>query len=81
MKPEIRDQVVDVLVAVFDNVPRETFETKVGIESFPEWDSLANFNVLMAVEETFNVQFEVDEMAELKDLDAICSAVEKHLKI
>ena len=80
MKSKIRNEVVSVLVGVFDKVPRETFDTKVGIESFPEWDSLANFNVLMAVEEKFTIQFEVDEMAELKDIDSICSAVEKHLK-
>ena len=49
---------------------------KVG--SFPEWDSLANFDFLMSVEERFNVRFSVDEMAELKSLVDVARALKGH---
>jgi acyl carrier protein len=45
------------------------------VGSFPEWDSLAHFNYLMLVEETFDVRFSIDEMAELKGLDQIAAAL------
>jgi len=40
-----------------------------------EWDSLGHFNYLMLVEETFDVRFSVEEMAELKGLDQIAAAL------
>jgi acyl carrier protein len=46
-----------------------------AVGSFPEWDSLGHFNYLMLVEETFDVRFSVDEMAELKGLDQIAAAL------
>ncbi len=39
-----------------------------GVGSFPEWSSLAHFNFLLLVEETFLLQFTVDEMSELKSI-------------
>ncbi len=46
-----------------------------AVGSFPEWDSLGHFNYLMLVEETFDVRFSVEEMAELKGLDQIAAAL------
>jgi len=46
-----------------------------SVGSFPEWDSLGHFNYLMLVEETFDVRFSVEEMAELKGLDQIAAAL------
>jgi acyl carrier protein len=45
------------------------------VGSFAAWDSLGQFNYLMLVEETFDVRFSVEEMAELKGLDQIASAL------
>ncbi len=46
-----------------------------AVGSFPQWDSLGHFNYLMLVEETFDVRFSVEEMAELKGLDQIAAAL------
>jgi acyl carrier protein len=46
-----------------------------AVGSFPDWDSLGHFNYLMLVEETFDVRFSVEEMAELKGLDQIAAAL------
>ncbi len=46
-----------------------------AVGSFPEWDSLGHFNYLMLVEETFDVRFSLEEMAELKGLDQIAAAL------
>ena len=46
---------------------------KVG--SFPEWDSLSHFSFLVLIEETYNMNFSVEEMSELKSLIAIIDAL------
>ena len=38
---------------------------------FPEWSSLAHFNLLLSIEEEFHIQFDVDEMSELKSVREI----------
>ena len=41
------------------------------VGSFPAWSSLAHFNLLLAIEEAFHLQFTVDEMSELKSVREI----------
>lgn len=41
------------------------------VGSFAEWDSLSHFSFLVLIEETYNVQFSVEEMSEIKSLKAI----------
>jgi acyl carrier protein len=36
-----------------------------------EWDSLGNFNLLLAFEEFYDVRFSMDEMADLKSIAKI----------
>ena len=43
--------------------------------SLAEWDSLANFDFLLLVEERYNVRFTLDEMTELKSLPDIARAL------
>lgn len=45
------------------------------IGSFAEWDSLSHFSFLVLIEETYNVQFSVEEMSEIKSLNAIIYAL------
>jgi acyl carrier protein len=49
--------------------------TDLAVGSFPAWDSLGHFNFLMLVEESYDVRFSVDEMAELKGLPEIAGAL------
>ncbi len=56
--------------ALFDP---DNAELKVG--AFPEWDSLAHFNLLLLIEETYGIRFSTEEMAELKSIPAIRSSL------
>ena len=47
------------------------------IGSFVEWDSLSHYSFLVLIEETYNVEFSVEEMAELKSIKAIADTLEK----
>lgn len=65
----------ELLREVFPKAQFDANDPKLGVESFPEWDSLGHFNFMLQVEEHFGVQFTVEEMAELKALPEIKAAL------
>jgi len=65
----------ELLRETFPKARFDTADPKLGIESFPEWDSLGHFNFMLQVEEHFGVQFTVEEMSELKALPQIKAAL------
>jgi acyl carrier protein len=58
---------------VRQHFPNAVFEDGADLYagSFPEWTSLAHFNFLLAVEQSFGVRFTVEEMSEMKSLREI----------
>ncbi|HEU0117284.1 MAG TPA: acyl carrier protein [Alphaproteobacteria bacterium] len=61
--------------ASFDETARD-----LEVGSFPEWNSLAHFNFLMLVEETYGARFSLDEISSLKSLEAIQKALDSQEK-
>ena len=53
--------------------PAAVFEDSddLRVGSLPDWNSLAHFNFLLLVEETYGVRFSVDEMSDLKSIAEI----------
>lgn len=45
-------------------------------EDLPEWDSLGQVNLIMALEQTFGVYIEVEEFENLKSVPAILAFLE-----
>ncbi len=43
--------------------------------SFKEWDSLGNFNLLLAIEEHFEIRFTMDEITKIKSLAQIAETL------
>ena len=54
-------------------IPDPYMELAVG--SFPEWDSLGHFNLLLLIEESFGVRFTMEEMTEMKALKEIAEVL------
>ena len=75
MKIEL-SEVRDVLVTTFSSsqVPDDISELKMN--DIDEWDSLGNFTLLLAVEEKFNVKFDLIEMPDLNSVSSIIRALE-----
>ena len=48
------------------------------MDDIPEWDSLGNFNLLLAFEEFYGVRFSIDEISELKSITMIVDALERN---
>ena len=49
------------------------------INSFTEWDSIGNLNLLLEVEKKFGFKFSMEEMSELKSIKQIILAIERQI--
>lgn len=65
----------DVLRAAFPTAVFDATNMQLTIGAFPEWDSLAHFNLLLLIEETYGVRFSTEELAELKTVAQISAAL------
>ena len=74
------EAVCDVITDVF-GVPRDELGATTVQEDIPEWDSLGHLNLILALEEAFNVSFSVDEMPELVSIGAIVRKVEEKCRL
>jgi acyl carrier protein len=56
------------LASVFDKAfgfDPKSFSTQLAPEDVPNWDSIGHMNLVAALEQEFNLQFEVDEIMEM----------------
>lgn len=47
-------------------------------ESLPTWDSLGHVNLMMALEQTFDLYIEVEDFEELHSVPAILDYLQRH---
>lgn len=75
MKSIERSHFREILEVAFPSatIPKICTDLKSG--DIPEWDSLGNFNLLLVVEEFYNVRFTTDQIAELKSAEQIYNAL------
>jgi len=64
-------QLRNLLRDTFKNsvIPDDISDLKMG--SFDEWDSLGNFNFILAIEQHFQIQFDINDMDNLTSVRAI----------
>jgi len=69
----------DILIKTFKNstVPEEIKDLKMG--DFEEWDSLGNFNLILAIETEFQIQFDMDDLEKLTSISEIQKAIDNAL--
>ncbi|MGY3865866.1 acyl carrier protein [Aeromonas bivalvium] len=65
----------ELIALVRQQFPQASINEQSALGSFPEWDSLGHFNLLLLIEQHYAVRFEPDELAELKSLDDIRQAL------
>jgi acyl carrier protein len=70
----VMDTVCDVIAEIF-GVPRSQVGAETTRDDIPEWDSVGHLNLMLALEEAFDVSFSVDEMPELVSAAAIAGKV------
>ena len=69
----------DILKKTFKNstIPEEIKDLKMG--DFEEWDSLGNFNLILAIETEFQIQFDMDDLENLTSISEIQKAIDNAL--
>ena len=71
MKPSIHNQLSAILAEVFyqDHIPKDICGLKLG--DLPMWDSIGNFNLLLAIEDRFSIRFTSEDLAQLNSIEQI----------
>ena len=72
------DKVKEIVAGVCETTPDNITETTT-IGDFPQWDSMGHLTILSQVEESFDINFEPEEMMDLEDVSDIVKAVNDKL--
>ena len=73
-------KVQDVEFILHEAFPTATFNVPVldlKLGDIEEWDSLGNFNLLLAFEEFYSIRFNMEEMTDLKSIANIIYSIER----
>lgn len=69
----------EILISTFPNsdVPNNCSDLKIG--DLDEWDSLGNFNLLLAIESEYGLRFSLEEMSGIKSVSSIVVALNEKM--
>lgn len=73
-----RNELIQVLRDTFPDAVFDPEDPSLGLGSFPQWDSLGNFNLLLQVEAAAGVRFSSEEISEIKSLAGIIDGLKRH---
>jgi acyl carrier protein len=79
MTDSVLHQVRQIAVDIF-NLPLEAVTPQSSPDTIENWDSLQHINLVLALEQTFDLQFLPEEMAEMVNIELIASLVAANLK-
>ena len=75
---DTKEKVYEIVANVCGVTPAEVNgDSTIG--DFPGWDSVGHLTILSTIEETFDINFEPEEMMDLEDVNDIVAAVEEKL--
>ena len=79
MNKIVLEKIKNLLLNTFTKAEVEGSIAKLKIGDIEEWDSQGNLNLLLAIEEEFNIRFSMEEMSELKSIKQIILAIERQI--
>lgn len=77
-KEEIMATIADIIKDVFDD-PDLVVEERTNATTVSNWDSVAQINILMAVEERFEIELTSREMDLLQNVGDLVATVNHHI--
>ena len=75
---QIRETIIKVIANSL-SIDISTVTNELTVGSIPEWDSLAHVELIAAVEKEFNIQFEIDQVFELEEVEDFIDIVNEIL--
>jgi acyl carrier protein len=76
MSSSTTTKVIGIVSSVL-GVPVDKLNESSSPESVSAWESMKHINLVLALEEEFDVQFDDEQISQLKDVGSISSLVEK----
>lgn len=73
------DRFKTVFLSVIDN-PTIVFDKSLKLGETDGWDSFAQINLIIAIESSFDVEFDSDEISELVSVEKISNSLADKLK-
>ncbi len=67
------DKILGIMARVFRN---EGLDTTCSQTTCEKWDSLNHLNLIVELEDEFDMEFEPEEIAEMKSFDAVKKMIE-----
>jgi len=67
-------------VSAILKVPPEKLTEKSTVQSIPEWDSLNHWSIIGMLEDTYGIEFTMDEAMDFKNLGDIYNTLVKKCK-
>jgi len=58
-------------------IPADKITAESSPESIENWDSMQHLNLVLAIEEKFGVQFDPEDIEEMKNIGAVAKLVER----
>ena len=74
MSGTTQDRVFQVISNVL-NVPANKLNVDSSPESIEQWESMKHINLVLAIEEEFDIQFDDEQIAELQSVKSIIAAI------
>jgi acyl carrier protein len=72
----VTGQVQTLLAEVFE-VPFDEVTAELAFGDLPQWDSLGHMDLMMRLEERFDVEISTETIAELVSVPAICDYLQR----
>lgn len=78
MNDKLLEQVRQLVSDIF-SVPLEQVDAYSSPKTIEAWDSMQHLNLVLALEDKFNLQFTPEEMEEMRTVDEIVTMVESRM--
>ncbi len=75
----IEKEIFELIKSTFPNSTEEIFKTTTA-NDVDEWDSLGHIMLIQAIENKYNIQFDLDELLDFNRVGDIVKAVENKIK-
>ena len=72
----IKKKLINILSKTL-KIKKTNLNQKDKLQNLKNWDSLAQINFMMALEENFKIRFSIEEMSQLKYLDDFETIIKK----
>ncbi len=80
MPQNILDQVRAIASDIF-SIPADQIDSSSSPDSIESWDSIQHLNLVLAVEEKFNLQLAPEEIEQMRNVGAIADLISSKLQI